>query len=46
MNDLPYTEITDFLKENYEDAGAVGPDPNRPFRVLRRKGMSQNTGER
>jgi 4-amino-4-deoxy-L-arabinose transferase-like glycosyltransferase len=37
MDDLPYPEITDFLKENYEDAGAVGPDPNRPFRVLRLK---------
>jgi hypothetical protein len=37
MDDLPYPEITDFLKENYEDVGAVGPDPNRPFRLLRLK---------
>ncbi|HEY9230891.1 MAG TPA: glycosyltransferase family 39 protein, partial [Blastocatellia bacterium] len=37
MGDLPYAEITDFLKANYEDAGAVGPDSNRPFRVLRLK---------
>jgi len=37
MDDLPYAEITDFLKENYEDVGAVGSDPNRPFRVLRLK---------
>ncbi|HJQ26864.1 MAG TPA: glycosyltransferase family 39 protein [Blastocatellia bacterium] len=37
MDDLPYAEITDFLKANYEDAGAVGPDANRPFRVLRLK---------
>lgn len=35
MDDLPYREITDFLKENYEDVGSVGPDPNRPFRMLR-----------
>lgn len=37
MDDLPYSEITDFLKERYEDEGAVGPDPNRPFRLLRLK---------
>lgn len=37
MDDLPYREITDFLKENYEDVGSVGPDPNRPFRMLRLK---------
>jgi 4-amino-4-deoxy-L-arabinose transferase-like glycosyltransferase len=40
MDDLPYAEITDFLKENYEDTGAVGPDPNRPFRMWRLKGVS------
>ena len=43
MNDLPYTEITDFLRENYEDAGAVGPEANRPFRVLRLKGKGTAT---
>jgi hypothetical protein len=43
MDNLPYAEITDFLKENYEDAGAVGPDPNRPFRVLRFKGETVET---
>jgi 4-amino-4-deoxy-L-arabinose transferase-like glycosyltransferase len=37
MDDLPYPEITDFLKENYEDTGALGPDPNRPFRLLQLK---------
>ncbi|HKQ06300.1 MAG TPA: glycosyltransferase family 39 protein [Blastocatellia bacterium] len=37
MDDLPYADITGFLKANYEDVGAVGPDPNRPFRVLRLK---------
>jgi hypothetical protein len=37
MDDLPYPEITDFLKENYEDTGALGIDPNRPFRLLRLK---------
>ena len=37
MDNLPYAEITDFLKQNYEDIGAVGPDPNRPFRVLQLK---------
>jgi 4-amino-4-deoxy-L-arabinose transferase-like glycosyltransferase len=45
MSDLPYAEITDFLKENYEDAGAVGLDPNRPFRLLQSKGASQDTRE-
>lgn len=37
MDDLPYTEIVEFLKENYRDEGPVGPDPQRPFRVLRLK---------
>jgi 4-amino-4-deoxy-L-arabinose transferase-like glycosyltransferase len=46
MGDLPYPEITDFLRENYEDVGAVGLDPNRPFRVLQLKGASRDTGER
>ena len=27
----------DFLKENYEDVGALGPDLTRPFRLLRLK---------
>ena len=39
MDDLPYAEITDFLKANYEDVGAIGTDPNRPFRVLRLKSL-------
>jgi hypothetical protein len=37
MDDLPYPEIVKFLKANYRDDGAIGPDPNRPFRVLRLK---------
>jgi 4-amino-4-deoxy-L-arabinose transferase-like glycosyltransferase len=37
MDDLPYPEIVDFLKANYRDDGAIGPNPNRPFRVLRLK---------
>ncbi len=40
MDDLPYAEITSFLKENYEDTGAVGLDPNRPFRRWRLKSAS------
>jgi hypothetical protein len=43
MDDLPYAEITDFLRENYEDAGSVGPDPNRPFRMLRLREASAAT---
>jgi len=39
MENLPYAEITDFLKANYQDAGAVGPDRNRPFRVLQLKSL-------
>ncbi|MFL6212626.1 MAG: ArnT family glycosyltransferase [Blastocatellia bacterium] len=46
MDDLPYPEITDFLKETYEDIGAVGPDPNRPFRLLRLKAMDEITRDR
>lgn len=37
MDDLPYPEIVKFLKANYRDDGAIGPDPNRPFRMLRLK---------
>jgi len=37
MDDLPYPEIVEFLKANYRDDGAIGPDPNRPFRMLRLK---------
>lgn len=37
MDDLPYPEIVNFIKENYRDEGRVGPDPQRPFRVLRLK---------
>jgi 4-amino-4-deoxy-L-arabinose transferase-like glycosyltransferase len=37
MDDLPYPEIVKFIKENYRDEGRVGPDPQRPFRVLRLK---------
>ncbi|HKY05728.1 MAG TPA: hypothetical protein VJQ56_12600, partial [Blastocatellia bacterium] len=34
---LPYRELTEFINENYRREGAIGPDPNRPFVVLRRK---------
>jgi hypothetical protein len=37
MDDLPYAEVVDFIRENYRDEGRVGPDPQRPFRVLRLK---------
>jgi hypothetical protein len=39
MDDLPYPEIVNFIKENYRDEGRIGPDPQRPFRVLRLKGQ-------
>jgi hypothetical protein len=45
MDDLPYPEITDFLKGYYEDIGAVGPDPNRPFRLLRLKAAGLDVGQ-
>jgi 4-amino-4-deoxy-L-arabinose transferase-like glycosyltransferase len=38
MDDLPYPEIVNFIKENYRDEGSIGPYPDRPFRVLRLKG--------
>lgn len=34
---LPYPEIREFLKRNYRLAEKIGPDPARPFRVLRIK---------
>ncbi|HKP84803.1 MAG TPA: glycosyltransferase family 39 protein [Blastocatellia bacterium] len=37
MDDLPYADVVEFVKENYRDEGTVGPDPQRPFRVLRLK---------
>jgi hypothetical protein len=33
---LPYPEISEFLKRNYRRAEKIGPDPSRPFWVLRR----------
>ena len=35
---LPYPEITEFIRRNYRRAEKIGPDPSRPFWVLRRKG--------
>jgi dolichyl-phosphate-mannose--protein O-mannosyl transferase len=32
---LPYRELMDFIDENYREDGNAGPDPVRPFRVLR-----------
>jgi 4-amino-4-deoxy-L-arabinose transferase-like glycosyltransferase len=34
LRDLPYPEITEFIRANYRDAGNAGPDPARPFHVL------------
>ncbi len=34
---LPYAELTEFIEENYHREGRIGPDPNRPFVVFRRK---------
>ncbi|HVF90923.1 MAG TPA: glycosyltransferase family 39 protein [Blastocatellia bacterium] len=35
---LPYPEIREFIKRNYRRSEKIGPDPSRPFRVLRRRG--------
>jgi 4-amino-4-deoxy-L-arabinose transferase-like glycosyltransferase len=37
MLELPYPEVVAFLRENYEADGHIGPQPDRPFVVLRRK---------
>jgi len=34
---LPYPELVDFINANYREDGIAGPDPSRPFRVLRAK---------
>jgi 4-amino-4-deoxy-L-arabinose transferase-like glycosyltransferase len=34
---LPYPELVEFIDKNYFEDGSVGPDPSRPFRVLRSK---------
>jgi 4-amino-4-deoxy-L-arabinose transferase-like glycosyltransferase len=34
---LPYPELVKFIGDNYREAGSAGPDPSRPFRVLRLK---------
>ncbi|HXG94963.1 MAG TPA: glycosyltransferase family 39 protein [Blastocatellia bacterium] len=39
---LPYKEVTDFIRENYDFNGAekIGPDPARPFFIYRLKQTS------
>jgi 4-amino-4-deoxy-L-arabinose transferase-like glycosyltransferase len=32
---LPYPELMKFIDQNYRDDGSAGPDPGRPFRLLR-----------
>lgn len=34
---LPFTELAKFIDDNYREDGNAGPDPSRPFRVLRPK---------
>jgi 4-amino-4-deoxy-L-arabinose transferase-like glycosyltransferase len=34
---LSYPELVEFIDKNYFEDGSVGPDPSRPFRVLRLK---------
>lgn len=34
---LPYPELVKFIDDNYREDGSAGPDPSRPFRVLRAK---------
>jgi 4-amino-4-deoxy-L-arabinose transferase-like glycosyltransferase len=38
IKQLPYTEIVDFIEENYREGENIGPDPSRPFRALWLKG--------
>ncbi len=35
FKELPYRELVEFINENYREDGSAGPDPSRPFRVLR-----------
>lgn len=37
IRQLPYSEIVDFINENYLYEGNIGPDPSRPFSVFRLK---------
>jgi hypothetical protein len=34
IKQLPYSEIVDFIEENYREGENVGPDPSRPFRAF------------
>ncbi|HSO74515.1 MAG TPA: glycosyltransferase family 39 protein [Blastocatellia bacterium] len=34
IQSLPHPELVRFIRTNYRDAGIVGPDPDRPFRVF------------
>ena len=34
---LPYPELVEFINEKYLEDGSAGPDPSRPFQVLRLK---------
>jgi 4-amino-4-deoxy-L-arabinose transferase-like glycosyltransferase len=31
---LPYADLVDLIRTNYRDAGSIGPNPDRPFRVF------------
>jgi hypothetical protein len=34
IQSLPHPDLLDFIRKNYRDAGTIGPDPDRPFRVF------------
>jgi 4-amino-4-deoxy-L-arabinose transferase-like glycosyltransferase len=37
LYDLPFPEITEFIRQNYAYEGQIGSDPSRPFLVFRLK---------
>lgn len=34
IQSLPYADLLDFIRKNYREAGTIGPNPDRPFRVF------------
>jgi hypothetical protein len=42
LRELPYTELVEFIDANYEYEGEIGPNPGRPFVVLRLVGSIEN----
>lgn len=41
IQSLPHPELVRFIRTDYRDAGVIGPDPERPFRVFELRDRSQ-----